>query len=161
MGAAVLVIPLPQRLHRGQHLAHEGTALLLRDAAGHAIESELIGAAADAELQPAVGENITECRLGRHPYRVPIRRHDHGSAKPDRAGIRGPVRQDRERIGCDGEFDRVVLWCPGDLETAFFRDLHQFQRASHDCAHVEPGIEAFQTDRNRKLQVLLLSRLLG
>ena len=90
----MLVVALPERLHRGQHFAHVGAAAFLRHAAGHAVEFELVGTAADAELQSAIAEDIAECGLGGRPNRMPVRRHDDGGAQPDRFGVRRPMGQD-------------------------------------------------------------------
>src|SRR5262245_375166 len=81
---------------------------------------------------------------------MPVGSYHHGGAEPDGLCMCGPMRKDREGVGGNGELDRVMLRCPCDFKATILRNLHELQGLGRHRAHVRCGIEALQTDRDRK-----------
>jgi hypothetical protein len=79
---------------------------------------------------------------------MPVGSYHHGGAEPDGFGMCGPVSKDCERVGRNGELDRVMLGRPCDFKSTLFRNLNELQRLRSNRAHVQFGIEALQTDRD-------------
>jgi hypothetical protein len=96
-----------------------GDALLLRHAAGHAVELVLVGAARDAEFEPAAGQVVAKRGLAGEPDRRPIGRNQRRGAEPDAVGMLAQPGQRLEGIGRDRALDRVMLGGPQRLEAAF------------------------------------------
>ena len=96
--------------------------------------------------RPPVRRSV-EGRLARELDRMPVGRHRHGGAEPDRRGMRAPPGEDLEGIGRDGHLERVVLGGPGDREAAVFGHLHHLERVARHLAHVDAVVHALQIDR--------------
>ena len=53
----------------------------------HAVELPLVGALANAELEPAARDQVEQCRLAGKLNRVPVRRHHHRGTQADTVGV--------------------------------------------------------------------------
>ena len=145
-------VALPEGFHHRQHLAHVGTALLLHDAAGHEIELILKRAAADAELQPSVAEDIEQCRFAGNADRVPVGRDD------DR-------RADRMREVCAAQWVRMlnglgptvssIVWCSAAqaISNPPCSARRTRSSASPPLAHVAAGVGTLHVDGDREFRV--------
>jgi hypothetical protein len=142
----VRVVALPQLEDGGESLAQMLASHVLRDAAGHAVEFVLEGAASDAEFEAAARDDVDDRGLRGKAQGMPIRRHGDGRAEPDVLRVIRPMRQHDERVGAVGELVRVVL-CGIHLgEPAGLGHRDQLQCLVRDFANVLVGARPLPID---------------
>jgi hypothetical protein len=101
-----------------------------------AVDHLLGGAPADAQLQPATGDQVGGAGVLGHVERVLVPHVDHGRAQLDRAGPRGGRGQQRERGGeLLGEVVHPVVRAVGARFLRGHRELDRLQQGVRGRPH--------------------------
>ena len=148
------IIPLPERTHGGQHLLHVAPGVGLFEPGLHAVKFALIGARANAELQPPAADQIQERSLTGQIDRVPVGGGGHGGAEADLAGLARPPGQDLEGVGGNRHLDGMVFGGPDNIKPARLGHLHHVQRVPRHVVHIKAVVDPLQIDRELEFHML-------
>ena len=144
--AFVLIVALPERLQRREHLQHHRDADVLVQPARQTVELALVGALADAELQAAAGKMVQQGGLAGQLDRVPIGRDHDPGAEADLVRVGGKMGQELEGARGNSHLQGVVLGCPNNVETALIGHLNHLGGVRHHVLHRGAGFHALQVD---------------
>lgn len=133
--AIMRIIAGPELLHGRHELLHIPYALLLRNAAGHAIELVLVRTARNPEFEASTGQVIAHGGFACEPDRGPVRRNQRRRSESDALRVLRQPSQDSERIRRNGAFNGVMLGGPERLEPAFIGYARQRKHIGHGGRH--------------------------
>ena len=122
-------------------------------AAGQALIFEIVGAARDADIEPAARDDVGHRGFTGELQRMPERSDDRAGAEAD---IRGPPRQAGnvdEGIGRDGEIHAVMLSGPHGVESAGIGHLAELDEFAVELGMALRRVKPFHVDKKREFHV--------